>query len=288
MKYPVLFSSADEASNRSQSIFLWLVRAEYFFLILTAFFSVGWSQERWYFLAYATVFVFPMVLMTFRSLNKPEKTWYQARALAESVKTLSWRFAMRAEPFDDNKAADARSDFQNLIKDVLRSNHAVSDALGGIKSTGDQLPNEMQTIREFSLEQRRDYYLKYRIQEQRSWYEKKADMNKKAAKIWFAVSALAYVLGIFFILVRVIDPTYVGWPTEPLIVFASAVIGWTQIKKFNELSAAYSLTAQEIGLTEVLINDARTNLAFSKAVNEVELVFSREHTQWSARQHQGV
>lgn len=288
MKYPVLFVGADQASNESQIKFLWLVRIEYLFLIIAAFFSLGWSDSREYYITYAVAFVVPMALMAYRSVKKPEKTWYQARALAESVKTLSWRFAMRAEPFDDDKAVDARRDFHHLIKDVLRTNHAVSDALGGLSASGDQLPNEMQTIREFSLDQRKEYYLNNRVSEQRGWYENKGKSNKRAASVWFWISLAAYALGLFFILTRIVDPAQVGWPTEPLVVFASAAIGWTQIKKFNELAAAYSLTAQEIGLTELLIRDARTNAAFSAAINEAELAFSREHTQWSARQHQGA
>ncbi|WP_050746913.1 MULTISPECIES: DUF4231 domain-containing protein [unclassified Shinella] len=288
MKYPVLFIGADQASNESQRKFLWLVRGEYFFLLVAAFFSLGWSDTRTFYIAYAVAFVVPMALMAYRSVKKPEKTWYQARALAESVKTLSWRFAMRAEPFDDDKAIDARRDFQHLVRDVLKMNHAVSDALGGLSASGEQLPNEMQTIREFGLEQRREYYLKNRVSEQRVWYEMKAKSNKRAASIWFWISLVAYALGLFFILTRIVDPSNIGWPTEPLVVFASAAIGWTQIKKFNELAAAYSLTAQEIGLTEVLIRDARTNASFSAAINEAELAFSREHTQWSARQQQGA
>ncbi|MFM4163531.1 hypothetical protein AB8R75_29525 [Klebsiella quasipneumoniae subsp. similipneumoniae] len=31
----------------------------------------------------------------------------------------------------------------------------------------------------------------------------------------------------------------------------SALIGWVQIKKYNELSASYALTAHEIGLRKV-------------------------------------
>ncbi|RWI72075.1 MAG: SLATT domain-containing protein [Mesorhizobium sp.] len=76
-----------------------------------------------------------------------------------------------------------------------------------------------------------------------------------------------------------------GWPTEPLIVIAASLIGWTQIKKFNELASAYTLTAHEIGLTADLITDANSDEAFSAAVNEAELAFSREHTQWVARQN---
>jgi len=84
--------------------------------------------------------------------------------------------------------------------------------------------------------------------------------------------------------VKFVETTF---PVEPVIVLASAVLGWMQIKKFNELASAYALTAHEIGLAETVIADAKTEQDFSKAVNEVELVFSREHTQWIARQTAG-
>ncbi|MCA0049450.1 DUF4231 domain-containing protein [Mesorhizobium sp. B283B1A] len=287
MKYPVLYESANDASNRSQWWFLALVRLEYFLLLVAAMFSLGWSSSRAYFAAYAGFFACSMMVMVYRSMKKPERTWYQARALAESVKTLTWRFAMRAEPFDDVRSSDARRDFRDLLGEVLKSNHSVSDALVGLQSTGDQLPDEMQEMRERDLEERRQCYLKKRIADQREWYGRKALANKAAARRWLVISCTAYALGLIFIVARVVDPSSEGWPTEPLVVFASAVVGWTQIKKFNELAAAYTLTAQEIGLAEVLIRDAATAAAFSAAVNETELAFSREHTQWAARQQQG-
>lgn len=287
MKYPALFKIADNASNNSQRRFLRLIRFEYLLLLAASIFSLGLLQTRWYYVAYAVVFAASMAVMSYRSMKKPEKTWYQARALAESVKTLTWRFAMRAEPFDDDRGVDARRDFRDLLNAVLKSNEVLSEAFSDEDPADEQLPGEVQTIREFSLDQRRDYYLKNRIADQRAWYALKAKANKRSASVWFWISFAAYAAGSAFIITRIVDPVAVGWPTEPLIVFASAVIGWTQIKKFNELAAAYSLTAQEIGLTEILITDAKTNKSFSSAVNEAELAFSREHTQWAARQHQG-
>ncbi|PWL16268.1 DUF4231 domain-containing protein [Falsochrobactrum shanghaiense] len=287
MNYPTLFESADAASNRSQWRFLALVRLEYGLLIVTAFFSLGWSDTRAYFAAYAIVFASSMIVMLYRSIKKPERTWYQARALSESVKTLSWRFAMRAEPFDDAKSSDARRDFRDLLSDVLKANHSIGDALSGLELGGEQLPSAMQEMREKKLEERRAFYLLHRITDQQVWYQKKAKANSSAAQWWVAISCVAYGLGLVFILTRIVNPTFVGWPTEPLVVFASAAIGWTQIKKFNELAAAYTLTAQEIGLVKSRIEDAETAGEFSAAVNEAELAFSREHTQWAARQQQG-
>ncbi|AVA15771.1 hypothetical protein C3E99_03320 [Sphingopyxis sp. MG] len=75
------------------------------------------------------------------------------------------------------------------------------------------------------------------------------------------------------------------WPAEPLLVAASAAIGWIQIKKFNELASAYSLTAHEIGIIQTRISDVTTESEFSEFVNESERAFSREHTQWVARQN---
>jgi hypothetical protein len=73
---------------------------------------------------------------------------------------------------------------------------------------------------------------------------------------------------------------------EPLIVVAAAIIGWIQIKRYSELASAYALTAHEIGIIEERARSAYTNEAFSQFVNDAEQAFSREHTQWVARQHQ--
>jgi hypothetical protein len=32
--------------------------------------------------------------------DRPEQAWYDGRALAESAKTLAWRFAVGSAPFD--------------------------------------------------------------------------------------------------------------------------------------------------------------------------------------------
>lgn len=86
-------------------------------------------------------------------------------------------------------------------------------------------------------------------------------------------------------LLRVSQPNMLSiWPSEPLLVVASAVLGWIQIKKFNELASAYSLTAHEIGIIQTRAAAVVQEADFSEFVNEAERAFSREHTQWVARQ----
>ena len=74
------------------------------------------------------------------------------------------------------------------------------------------------------------------------------------------------------------------WPIEPIIVLAASLTGWMQIKKFNELASAYTLTAFEIGIIQDRASDSMSEAEFSDFVGEAEQAFSREHTQWVARQ----
>ncbi|TGQ13618.1 DUF4231 domain-containing protein [Mesorhizobium sp. M00.F.Ca.ET.217.01.1.1] len=285
MDYPALYTDANDASNSRQATFLRLIRAEYFLLFFASILSLDLAHTRVYFVVYAGVFLLSMIVLICRSLMKPEQGWYQARALAESVKTLAWRFAMRAHPFDDERVQDARADFRRQMAKILISNDKIGHSFAGKGAADPQTTKEMMRVRDLPLEDRKSLYLKERIDDQRRWYRAKARANRRAAWVWLCLAIAAYLVGFGFIVARIVDPDFLGWPTEPLIVVASALIGWTQIKKFNELASAYTLTAHEIGLTAELINDTTTEGDFSTAVNEAELAFSREHTQWVARQN---
>src|SRR4051794_17723543 len=98
--YPALFLAADEASNNYQSFFLRLIRGEYFTLFSAAVLSMSFLNGVGYYIVYASVFFIGLVILLTRALGKPEQSWYGCRALAESVKTLTWRYMMRATPFE--------------------------------------------------------------------------------------------------------------------------------------------------------------------------------------------
>ena len=83
---------------------------------------------------------------------------------------------------------------------------------------------------------------------------------------------------------RIAYPNWSIWPIEPLIVVAASIVGWVQIKKYNELSAAYTVTAHEIGLIPTTIDSPSNDALLSEFVNDAEQAFSREHTLWLARQ----
>lgn len=151
-------------------------------------------------------------------------------------------------------------------------------------AANEQIPASMQAVRALSLADRKAYYLDHRVKEQRIWYARKARANRNASRWWLGVGISAYLVAICLALARIVYPLWELWPIEPAIVCASAIIGWTQVKKFNELASSYTLTALEIGLIKERVDSVATDDDFSEFVNEAEQAFSREHTQWVARQ----
>jgi len=285
LKFPALYDCADKASNARQATYLRLIKLEYALLITAAILSMNLSSSPTYFAAYALVFFFSIIVLLLRTAKKPEQAWYKSRALAESVKTSTWRYAMRAEPFAHDDAMEVRRKFRDYLKQVLDSNRHIGDAIAGVDAAGKQNTAEMDAIRDLSLLERRDFYLTKRISDQLDWYRNKASWNARRAVFWTNVCVITYAIAIILALSRIVYPQWTILPIEPLIVFASTIIGWMQIKKFNEFSSAYTLTAHEIGLLLGKIEDVRDEEELSIFVNEAELAFSREHTQWVARQH---
>lgn len=287
MTYPALFDAADEASNNSQSVYLRTINIEYFTLFLAAVFSMGTFEHVIFYYIYAFLFVAASGLLIFRFWRRPEQTWYRCRALAESVKTTTWRYAMRAHPFDDSNEANDRADFVGRLSQILAYNSFMGADLAGLNTDGEQITPEMRQLRSLDLDARKSAYLEQRIGEQRSWYARKAKFNKVAQRRWVILSLVIYAVAFSLVIARLNAPGWQIWPIEPLIVLSTSIIGWIQIKKFGELASSYTLTAHEIGLIREKYMEFSTEEGFSVLVNEAELAFSREHTQWIARQSQG-
>lgn len=284
--FPALYRSADEASLDAQAWYLWLIRGQYALLIGAACIALGFGTSPNLYIAYAAVIAASTALLMYLSVKKPENDWYACRALAESVKTSTWRYMMRAKPFADRPSVtEVREEFAAFLRAILDANSYVRDSISRRPIMGDQITAAMDAKRALTLDMRKELYRRERIDDQRSWYVGKVRTNRRQFAIWAAACGAVQAAAILLVLLRIrYDEQWQFWPTEPLIVLASSVIGWTQIKKFNELSSAYSLAAHEIGIIETQIGHATSEEAFSEFVNDAERAFSREHTQWVARQ----
>lgn len=282
--YPALFAATDEASMRAQARYLRAVRSYVIVSIVGAALALLGTEAKLAALLAAAVFGLGLFISVWMAVMKYEHTWYRARAAAESVKTVTWRFMMRSKPFDSRvDPAQVKSSLVQVLRRILEEHKDLARELGDATAAGEPVSREMIRVRELALDERKELYGKDRIEDQKKWYAAKAAWNDRVGTAWFAVMVLLQVGTVTLTLMRIAYPDWKYWPIEVLVVAASGILMWIQAKRFRELAAAYGLAAQEISLVSAELNDVKDEAGFDKFVGDAENAFSREHTQWVAR-----
>lgn len=285
---PGLYQTADEASISEQkkyynSIFWYLI-----LLIIASIFTYFADDYPYPSLKIIStvLFLLTLVIMIWQRFYKPDDIWYNGRAVAESVKTRSWRWMMRAEPYVDCEDVEImRKHFVNDLKEILKQNENLIKRLGICASLEEPISEKMVQVRKMTLEERLNVYKEERIKNQALWYTKKAKFNKKRASIWFWVTVGLHSLAIILLLYNIMRPE-LKLPIEVIAVGASSVLSWLQAKKHNELTSSYSLTVHEIILLKSEVTQFNNESEFSDYIMNCENAFSREHTQWIARKNE--
>lgn len=284
---PGLYQSADSSSIIEQKKYFNGVFWYLLLLIIAALFAYFANDyPNPIFKIISTVlFLSTLFIMIWLRVSKPDDIWYNGRAVAESVKTRSWRWMMRTDPYLDCENIEiVRRSFVNDLKAILNQNESLIGKLGISASVKDPISDIMISVRSMELKERFDIYRKLRITNQELWYAKKAKFNKRKAKLWFWTTVGLHALAILLLLVNIYEPK-LKLPIEVVAVGASSVLTWLQSKKYNELSSSYSLTAHEIVLIKSETTEIETEEDFSDYVINCENAFSREHTQWIARKN---
>jgi hypothetical protein len=144
----------------------------------------------------------------------------------------------------------------------------------------------MQEVRVLSTQDRRDFYVKARIEDQRNWYSAKAKTNQDREWRWFIVIMLAQIAAIVSAFLLVYSPESNLNLTGFCSTLATAALAWLQVKRHQELAQSYNLTAQELGLIATKARHIITDDKLSAFVSDTENAISREHTMWIARRDQ--
>ena len=282
LEYPALYDSANNGSIKAQSWFLQTIRLEYFLLFCVSVASATRGMSGLNPLLITLLLVVLAGLFVFKILKRLDQDWYRCRALAESVKTSTWRFSMRAHPFEDTSSIEIpTANFRNLLKDILQANRHIAASLE--TPVTEQVTASMVEIRKLPLDERMDYYVKNRIDNQRTWYRKKSKANERALKFWVTATIVLYIIAAIALNAEQLGLPWATLAFDPLIVIVTSALGWLQMKRHGELMASYNLTAHEIGIIRGNSESVKTEEELSDFINEAELAFSREHTQWVAR-----
>ena len=145
------------------------------------------------------------------------------------------------------------------------------------------ITSKMLEIRGLSLHERKQYYIKNRIEDQKTWYSDKAQYNIDKYNCWFKTIITSQILSIIGVIILIKDPLN-SWNIVGLFTTISASgLSWLQVKQHQELKQAYTTAAQELNFILSLSDEIDTENAFSKFVLDSENAISREHTLWLAQ-----
>lgn len=283
--FPAVYRAANYSSMQAQRRFLGATRVRLGALLGAAFFGLfvwksGQSPVDWAGVLAGACFVVALLVEIYLLANKPERTWYEGRAAAESVKTLSWRYMMDAEPFKrELPTAEVDKLFLRQLDDVLGVLKELDLVADGV--VGQQITNTMRELRASGLDERKKSYEEQRVNDQQSWYSHKAKWNRDRAARWTLAMLIVEALGICAAIFKAI-----GKIEGDLLGFAGAIVAamtaWIQTKQHRTLSAAYAVTALELASVRSRIMHQLTEADWSVFVSDAEEAFSREHTLWKA------
>lgn len=286
--FPNYFIAGDKASLRAQSTYTKFVRWDLILMVFASALSIyNYETEDSKLYIYA-ISGFILLIATILSLviknKKYEDIWYRGRALAESSKTLTWRYITCSEYFENSLTKqEVERRFINRIKEINSEFNDISSVLNAKHLALPIITDEMNRIRNLPLSERKDFYLANRINNQISWYSNKAESNKNLYENWFWAVIISQILAIISIVFLIKYPMSNFNLVGLITTFSASCFSWLQLKKYQENKEAYTTATSELNMIKQELSEANSDLEFSKFVLDSENAMSREHTMWIAQ-----
>ncbi|MFJ5264416.1 DUF4231 domain-containing protein [Streptomyces sp. NPDC088387] len=277
---PVVFRSSDRASLSGQRRYMSGTRWRLLLAVAAA--VCGALGQRSAAVALVLVFVATVCVEIWLLAERPEQAWYDGRALAESTKTLAWRYAVGGDPFPgDLPLEGAHQRFHRRLEVLLREAPPTSLApVGSIAVT-----DAMNELRARPFADRKRAYLDSRIGDQLHWYTTKAQGNVVNARRWRMLLIGVEGLGLTAAVLRL-----TGVLTFDLAGILAAVLGagsaWFAVRQYETLGRAYTFAATELSVIQGRLSHA-DETSWAQEVADAEDAISREHTMWRASRGSG-
>ena len=176
--FPGLYQSANDASLLAQKKYYISLCCYLGLLVVAAAISFFVPTKALGALISAFLFLATLGILIYLKTSRPDDIWYNGRAVAESTKTLSWKWMMRADPFHEENNVDGL--FLSDLKKVLEQNRSLSSVLSSTVGINELISIDMREVRHLSFEKRKNLYKSQRIDDQANCYAKKASFNKKS------------------------------------------------------------------------------------------------------------
>jgi hypothetical protein len=291
--FPPLFNKVDVISIRKKRNYLWGVRAELLLLVVGALaglgsytIAAGASSLDILGVVAVAAFLTSLIIQFIRFQNHPDITWYAARAVAESVKRLTWLYSMGGSPFpksSDDATVETRfqEQVQAVLHTVVNQTDDTADQARFKVQNGGAITPVMRQYRALDLPTRRELYLTRRINDQQRWYAKKALQNKRGANGWSYFLQTIEFIGVVIAFLKLFNIVQLDL-LSVVGLLATAGISWLQSQQHQTLAQSYAIAATELGKIAASINTSQDEAQWANFVGNAEQAISREHTAWVA------
>lgn len=275
---PGLFQAADQESVRSQRRQLRATRARLVLAVLAATAAaftlpVGFADAAA--AGTALFFVGALAADVLMLRTRSDKGWYEGRSLAESAKTLAWRFAVGGAPFPRTLPHE---EAERLFAERLRSLRGDFESVA-TPSPAEAITPRMRQLRSAPLDDRREAYLAHRIDDQKSWYAGKAVFHRKRADLFTRLVLACEILGVAAALARAVQ--VVTFDLAGVIAATvSALAAWTSALQHRTTAHAYTTATHDLDLAQVNLRHPAAEPEWASAVADAEAAISREHSTW--------
>src|SRR5215210_4221665 len=160
--YPALYRAAEDASMGGQNTYKRLVQTDLALVVagalLGALAFLVPKDYAAYFAAVAAIVLLGSVVAKFIAKQRSDdKEWFDGRAVAESVKSLTWRYMMRLEPFEDDATSDKK--FIEELDAIREARSGLQYRVGSQDGSAEQISPRMREVRQMPVEERRDLYV---------------------------------------------------------------------------------------------------------------------------------
>lgn len=284
--YPALFTAADAASRHGRRGHTRLIMIDLVLLATAAVIGLIRPRlpdlpETWAGILAAVLLAGALLAKMANQLRAYDAQWFDGRAVAETVKSASWRYAMHATPYDDADTA-AGAQFAETLRDTLAARPSLGPVLHVLPVDSQQVTANMREIRALPFAQRQALYLAERVGDQIHWYGSRAAENARQARRWFWIEFLSQGAALVVAIALIAAPSAPDFAAG-LATVAAVAIAWTQFNRHDELSRSYSLAVQELAYLRSAIDAAPDEAELRTAIADTEDAISREHTMWMAR-----
>ncbi|MCB0743734.1 MAG: DUF4231 domain-containing protein [Ignavibacteriae bacterium] len=286
--FPGLYQASDEASLSAQKNYKNIIAYDLITMIIASALAIyNYEKVEPKLIVYVISGIFLLISFALTLIirtKKFEDVWYQGRALAESCKTLSWRFVTCSESFENDLTKQEVEDyFISRVRELSKEFKELNDSLNAKIVVLPVITDKMWEIRNLNTLERKQYYIENRINDQKDWYASKAEFNKKKYNNWFLVIIVSQLIAIISVAFLVKYPES-NWNLVGLFTTISAsAISWLQLKQHQELKQAYTTAAQELNFIQASFGNINSDIELAEFVLDSENAISREHTLWLAQ-----